>query len=531
MGSGMTIRSPKRFRLSLKLFSAFFSTLLALLACELLVRWLDVAPVLIPIDLSSRESPFRPSDNKILGYELRKNYRGDGPTGVSYVQTNSIGQRDIERDVVKAPGVLRTIVLGDSVVQGMGIYDTDQTLTRQLEIIYDDPTASFLNFGVDGYCTRAEVELLEVKGLALNPDRVIVVFVENDFNNFNPHNEHLAHQRPQTIDRLFRSSSVFRCACVRFNLFGFGIEADPIRWNSGAIGNNNVVDGLSRLKELSEASSFQVMIVIWPKFLDGAIVDPHRMPNSDELIIERLAKAYDIPAVRLSGYFRKHWETAGGATKPRLDYTNGDMMHPSVLGCRVAAESLKTILDSPGAFSKPSQSVNPVANQHRAGIEAAHEVGTKHKPTYYRLMINDGVALESKGRLAEAEQFYKKAIKVRPEMPHAYYSLGVLYESQGKVARAETQYLKAVRCDFKHLESRYNLAMLYVYNGELESAATRLREAIEIQPQFINAQFNLGLVYRDLNETDLAVKQFHIVLGQDPRHPGALESLAEIQAK
>ena len=42
-----------------------------------------------------------------------------------------------------------------------------------------------LNVAVIGYCTRAEVELLKVKGLQYDPDEVILVFVENDFDNFN----------------------------------------------------------------------------------------------------------------------------------------------------------------------------------------------------------------------------------------------------------------------------------------------------------------------------------------------------------
>ena len=76
-------------------------------------------------------------------------------------------------------------MLGDSVVEGVGLRDLDDTVSRQLEKLYPDGRTEVLNFGVSAYCTLAEVELLEVKGLAFDPDVVILVFVENDYLNFN----------------------------------------------------------------------------------------------------------------------------------------------------------------------------------------------------------------------------------------------------------------------------------------------------------------------------------------------------------
>ena len=67
-----------------------------------------------------------------------------------------------------------------------------------------------LNFGVSGYCTRAEIELLETKGLAFDPDVVVVVFVENDFDNFNTQLTDLAVRAPDSAlaGWLFHRSSL-----------------------------------------------------------------------------------------------------------------------------------------------------------------------------------------------------------------------------------------------------------------------------------------------------------------------------------
>ena len=74
------------------------------------------------------------------------------------------------------------------------------------------------------YCTRAEVELLEVKGLQFDPDVVILVFVENDFDNFNREAFPLGGtiERPAVVESLFARSHLFRLACVQCNLFHFG---------------------------------------------------------------------------------------------------------------------------------------------------------------------------------------------------------------------------------------------------------------------------------------------------------------------
>ena len=77
------------------------------------------------------------------------------------------------------------ILLGDSVVEGDGIRirQVDDLISRQLEMLYGDGT-QVLNFAVSAYSTLAEVELLRVKGLQFNPDTVVLIFVENDFDNF-----------------------------------------------------------------------------------------------------------------------------------------------------------------------------------------------------------------------------------------------------------------------------------------------------------------------------------------------------------
>ena len=161
--------------------------------------------------------------------------------------------------------------LGDSVVEGLGLPQT-QTITAQLQKLLDERSAlnesaeqiEVLNFGVSAYCTRAEIELLKTKAVSFKPDRVILVFVENDFENFNREAFPLRSQfdRPAWTEWLFKRSELFRLTSLKGNLFQFQAETQPSAWNTAAIGNDNVRSGLRLFRELAATHGFEPLVAI-----------------------------------------------------------------------------------------------------------------------------------------------------------------------------------------------------------------------------------------------------------------------------
>ena len=223
---------------------------LGLIIAEGVVRLLDLAPDVRAIDTSDPDSPYKRSDNPILGYEHKANYRNPSADLITSIpRTNAHGQRDVERSLEKPDSVRRVVLLGDSVVESKEVRKIEQMMHRQLERLYPENSVEVLNFGVTGYCTLAEVELLRVKGLAFRPDVVIVVFVQNDYLNFNTAMHALASRpaRSAAANWLFTQSHLFRSVCIPLNLFGFAADANAHQWNADAIGENNVVAGLTML--------------------------------------------------------------------------------------------------------------------------------------------------------------------------------------------------------------------------------------------------------------------------------------------
>jgi tetratricopeptide (TPR) repeat protein len=545
---------------------AVCATLLALLAGEVIVRVLGRAPDIKAIQFDSYDCIYKRSTNPVLGFELKAGYRSDAPDFIqSYEQTNSHGQRDRERTLVKPEGVRRVLLLGDSVVEGHGLPESE-TMSQQLEALYSDGSTEVLNFGVSAYCTLAEIELLGVKGVRFDPDVVVLVFVENDFDNFNREAFPLGDtiNRPAVVKALFRRSHLFRLASVQLNLFHFGADADPVRWNKEAIGDNNVAEGLRRLRELTDRYGFEPLVAIWPRFLENRIVDVCFMPQSNEqLVIEHLAAMNGIPSVRLSTFFQRHYAELAGATNPRLYYSLGDELHPSAEGCRVAAEALREILDDPTASRAPSARAMPRSAQRDVEALAAAKALGRTQPDYARVHNRMGTEFLKAGKLAEAADQFKLAIEADPTHAGAYNNLGVAYERLDR-EEAQAQFEQAIRLrpDFTH--AHFNLArilmkkrrtaeavaqlqrtiaidpnhvgalnMLGTALGQQQKfaeAASHLVQAVRLDPNHAEAHSNLGAAYAGLGRLREAIAQFEAALRIDPDNPEARENLQRVRA-
>jgi len=158
------------------LIAALLALLVSGLVGELLVRALVGAPLpeRLPI-LAVRANPYR-------GWEMVP-----GETHYTYhhrVTVNALGLRGAEVRP-KAPGELRVLALGDSLVYGQAVGD-DETLPRYLEqaLAANDPSHrawTVVNAGLRAYDTRQELGLLEELGETIDPDVVVLFWFRNDF--------------------------------------------------------------------------------------------------------------------------------------------------------------------------------------------------------------------------------------------------------------------------------------------------------------------------------------------------------------
>ncbi|MGH9712202.1 MAG: hypothetical protein ACRD5M_02770 [Candidatus Acidiferrales bacterium] len=133
-------------------------------------------------------------NNRAFGVWHRSNGHFEHKSGCYDViyDTNSYGARDVERTLHSSKP--RTVVLGDSFIEGMGLPAQD----RLTNILEKDTGREYLNFGVGGNFGPLQYAILyKTMAAAFDHDQVVVgVLPDNDF-----HDMSLEYWKPRAPDR------------------------------------------------------------------------------------------------------------------------------------------------------------------------------------------------------------------------------------------------------------------------------------------------------------------------------------------
>ena len=346
-----------------RLLCIVLGTLGSLGLAECAFRFLHLAPQVAVLTDADEDTPYIRSENPALTYVLRPNYRSGNPSNhhgrFSYV--NSFGQRDIERTKSRVPGKKRILMIGDSVVAGHGEPNLDNTISRKLEREFDG-AVEVLNFGVGGYNTRAEVELLREKGLQFSPDAVILVTVFNDSSNENgePPSEYDV-ARPKWQKLLFIHSALFRYIALQYNLFRFQ-ERLSGQWkleralpiHTASARQDNMSIGFYELDRIAREHKFKVGVVVWPHLGEQDIThNYYERTERNELLVDQLISEYKLSSLHLADAFKQDFSTRcppgapAPCPSPNVVYSAaGDGIHANEVGASVAAKALRPFAES-----------------------------------------------------------------------------------------------------------------------------------------------------------------------------------------
>ncbi|MBT3295584.1 MAG: hypothetical protein HN383_09955 [Verrucomicrobia bacterium] len=502
----------KNARLLFRLLLLILAVVVALGAGEILAMALKLAPPFrrITVSFEDHESIYRRSDNPILGYELKPDYYNPSPDhDFTCERINAHGQRDIERTIAKPPGVRRVILLGDSIVESTEISDVNDVMNRELEKLYPDGKTEVLNFGVGGYCTLAEVELLRVKGLKFEPDIVIVVFFWNDFENFNSSIvEALADKDvPSPAFRaLFARSHLFRATLVSAGWTSFGMRRDPVVRNKTAIGSNNVVQGLALLRRLADIYGFRPAVAVWPVFEDDAITEIPFMPDGTTLIVEPLARAVGIPCFRLAPAFRQHYAATKLGNGPKLAYTVGDGWHPNETGSTVAALALKEVVAAVGGERAVPSAAGPFTEDAVAAAEFVAQRTNARWQDMSDALIGEARCLQA-SYPEKSLQHLQDAVRLRPDDPDLLAELAVMQAATGDLQAALAGFRKAAELAPDKAGYRISAATILSTLGRDEEALPLCREAAALEPEKATVWQTWGVILRKLDRQAEAIEK------------------------
>lgn len=306
-----------------------------------------------------------------LGFSLQPNqvsFTADQP-----FRTNSLGLRGPEIRARKPPGTRRILILGDSIASGYGVSE-DETFARRLERrprASDPHPVEVVNAGVPSYNTAQEVEFLAERGVALDPDIVLLALYWNDIHDKNgigvdregrliesnlpPRSELLASQAAYSARNLLKRSRLLYLLLDRSRAIENVLRPPLQRETQLAIlegldhprvsaGWREVERHLAHLAALCRERNIAPLVLIlpMPQQLTG------RFPRVRyQSVVRAMCERQRLPCLDLQPAF----ERAGARGGPLFLPYDGD--HPNARGHAVIAEELSAALSRKETFSLP----------------------------------------------------------------------------------------------------------------------------------------------------------------------------------
>ena len=127
-----------------------------------------------------------------------------------------------------------------------------------------------------------------------------------------------------------------------------------------------------------------------------------------------------------------------------------------------------------------------------------------------------GNALKEQEQFKEAENYYQKALHIKPDYADAYNNLGGLFKTQKKLKQAEEYYQKALHINPDYIEAIYALGGLSKEQKRLKQAETYYQEALSINPDYIEATYALSGLFKQQKQFKQAEEYYQKALNIDP---------------
>lgn len=287
-----------------------------------------------------------------LDYRYRPTFRGhfSGPLYSSIeININSLGLRDYEFKLAKAPGVYRALVLGDSITFGAGVRLED-TYTKQTEKLLNQPF-QIINAGINSYHFEHYYIFIKDNIDKFSPDHIVIGFCINDVRSKDivaPRyivQERLKSQITSSlkhdIKKLIKKSPSFQL----FSYLKFSNTYNRKNYNTGWITSvmmswNNeglvekLIDMLEEIRRLTEERGIKLSVIIFPEM--NQLIDYHKYGDPRDKLL-KILKDLNIAYLDLYDTFRQK----GDFSKY---YLKGDTVHFTSEGHKIIAEELKNFL-------------------------------------------------------------------------------------------------------------------------------------------------------------------------------------------
>ena len=127
-----------------------------------------------------------------------------------------------------------------------------------------------------------------------------------------------------------------------------------------------------------------------------------------------------------------------------------------------------------------------------------------------------GSLLAQEGRLEEAIEHFRQALRYKPGYPEAHFFLGHTFDKQGRLEEAVLEYQNALRFKPMQEQTHIFLAITLAKQKKLEKAVSHYLAALKLNPESAVTHNNLARIYHTLGQFDAAVEHYNSALQVNP---------------
>lgn len=288
-----------------------------------------------------------------LDYKYRPNYRGYF-SSMHYksipININSLGFRDYEFEIKKAPNVNRVLLLGDSITFGSGVR-MENTYAKQCEKLLrqsDTGPYQIINAGVNSYHFEHYYTFIEENLDIFNPDYLIIGFCINDIRprevvsqrylvqdtNKLPYSGSLKHY----VKKLIKKSPTFQMISYlsfsntynRKKYSTMWITEVILSWKNNDL-NKKLIKMLDDIKRITDERAIKLSLIIFPEM--------HQLLDSEKYGVPREKLLTILNDLNIS--YLDLYDTFHQKEDFSKYYLKGDTVHFTAEGHIIIAEELR----------------------------------------------------------------------------------------------------------------------------------------------------------------------------------------------
>ena len=132
------------------------------------------------------------------------------------------------------------------------------------------------------------------------------------------------------------------------------------------------------------------------------------------------------------------------------------------------------------------------------------------------------------GKTEEAGKFLDAVISASPKNSSARILRGQVYSSQGKIKQAINTYKDAIKINSTNVVSYYHLAKIYLGSKKYDKASKVLNEGLNVAPDSFSLRITQAGLYEITGKTDKAIKTYERLLVERPDTDIVVNNLASL---